>query len=118
MTEWKTVDDFIKDLGYFSEYSTPTPNPPSTKQKTIQNVVPDAIKNYNKLLESNKKAPFNSDVDLDSHYIVSGRGKGIRDRVIRPGEGIVTHHTDDEELKKDIRQVSQPKIKLKCTLNF
>lgn len=101
---WETHDDVDKDIALLGEYRAPSvrdldPN---------LNPMPDTIKEYKKRMEANKQRPLNSDLEESYHmsYVVSGRGRGISDRVIRPGGSVESHPTDDEELKRQIRQVS------------
>lgn len=108
---WESQEDVDRDIILFGEY-----NVPSAKDLDPNlNPVPDTITEYRKRMQANKQRPINSDLEDSNHlaYIVSGRGRGISDRVIRPGGSIETHPSDDIELKKQIRQVSSLSLESK-----
>lgn len=101
---WESQDDVDKDIILFGEY-----NVPSVKDLDQNlNPVPATIIDWRKRMAANKKKPLNSDLEESNQvaYVVSGRGRGISDRVNRPGCSIEPHPSDDIELRKQIRQVN------------
>lgn len=77
---WETHEDVDKDIVLLGEYSVPSAKDLDPKL----NPIPDTIKEYKKRMESNKQMPLNSDLEESNQlaFIVSGRGRGINDRVI------------------------------------
>ncbi|XP_044253212.1 uncharacterized protein LOC123004157 [Tribolium madens] len=98
---WETEEDIQNDIVLMAEYCVPVKN----KKTLPARKIPDTILQYKKQMEENKRKPLNSDIDDTVSYVVSGRGRGIKDRVIRPGEIVDSHPLDEAELKKQIRQV-------------
>ena len=96
-SEWITEEDVLMDLLQLAEFDVPSPRSGCR--------VPETIIQYKKQMAENKQRTLNSDIDESACYIVSGRGRGIRDRIIRPGGIIDSHPSDEAELKKQIRQV-------------
>ncbi|EFA13154.2 hypothetical protein TcasGA2_TC006951 [Tribolium castaneum] len=99
---WETEEDIENDILLMAEYCVPA----EINQDSSARKVPDTILQYKKQMEENRRKPLNSDLDDNVCYVVSGRGKGIKDRLIRPGELVDTHPLDEAELKKKIREVS------------
>ncbi|RZC43335.1 hypothetical protein BDFB_005847 [Asbolus verrucosus] len=98
---WETEEDVERDILLMAEYSIPS----MEDMDLARNRIPDTILQYRKQMAQNKERTLNSDLDENASYIVSGRGKGIRDRVIRPGGIVDCHPSDEIELKKQIREV-------------
>nr|XP_015837853.1 PREDICTED: uncharacterized protein LOC103314961 isoform X2 [Tribolium castaneum] len=97
---WETEEDIENDILLMAEYCVPA----EINQDSSARKVPDTILQYKKQMEENRRKPLNSDLDDNVCYVVSGRGKGIKDRLIRPGELVDTHPLDEAELKKKIRE--------------
>lgn len=98
---WNTIEDFHKDMWMFSDIDL--------SKKNIDLEPPRTVQDWRNRMNCNMtKSIFDDDNEQSEpgvRYFISGRGRGGKNVEITPGSSTPISLSDDEEIRRKIRQV-------------